>query len=102
MRVKMKLSSNTIMKMVNILKFKKSKFRIFLTIFNLELYPESYKPPNSMQNNHDLRENSIKREFGMDVEQQLVNKDDSNLCYRGDKFQVTTMHQQPQKNDYKR
>lgn len=54
-----------------------------------------------MQNNHELRENSVKREFTMDVDQQLVNKDDSNICYQSDKFQSGTM-QQSQKNDYKR
>lgn len=48
-----------------------------------------------MQNNHETHENSIKREYGMESDAQMVNKDE-NLCYR-DKFQANM-----QKNDYKR
>lgn len=68
-----------------------AKIRIFLTIFKtilIELYAEPYKGPNSMQNNHETHENSIKREYGLleggDVGAQMVNtnKEDPNaLCY---------------------
>lgn len=76
---------------------KSSKIRIFLIYFyNLELYAEPYKGPNSMQNNHETHENSIKREYGIESDAQMINKDE-NLCYRGDKFSPNM-----QKNDYKR